>query len=32
MEIRAVDYDVQTTIHLIKERGFPIVNGKRLYW
>nr|WP_320009922.1 metallophosphoesterase family protein [uncultured Desulfobulbus sp.] len=32
MEIRAVEYDVQTTIHLIKERGFPIVNGKRLYW
>ena len=32
MEIRAVEYDVQTTIHLIKERGFPVVNAKRLYW
>ncbi|MGD9948247.1 MAG: metallophosphoesterase [Desulfobulbus sp.] len=32
MEIRAVEYDVQTTIHLINERGFPVVNGKRLYW
>lgn len=32
MEIRAVEYDVQTTMHLIKERGFPLVNAKRLYW
>ena len=32
MEVRAVAYDVQTTIHLIHERGFPAVNGKRLYW
>lgn len=32
MEIRAVAYDVQTTVHLIKERGFPAVNAKRLYW
>ncbi|MDD2463410.1 MAG: metallophosphoesterase family protein [Desulfobulbus sp.] len=32
MEIRAVEYDVQSTIHLIKERGFPTVNAKRLYW
>lgn len=32
IEIRAVEYDVQTTIHLIKERGFPTANGQRLYW
>nr|WP_321464677.1 metallophosphoesterase family protein [uncultured Desulfobulbus sp.] len=32
MDLRAVDYDVQTTIHLIKERGFPLVNAQRLYW
>jgi len=32
MEIRAVEYDVQTTIHLINERGFPAVNGQRLHW
>jgi len=32
MEVRAVEYDVQTTIHLIKERGFPVINAKRLYW
>lgn len=30
--VRALDYDVQSTIHLINERGFPAVNGKRLYW
>jgi diadenosine tetraphosphatase ApaH/serine/threonine PP2A family protein phosphatase len=30
--VRALEYDVQTTIHLINERGFPAVNGKRLYW
>lgn len=32
MTVRALEYDVQTTIHLINERGFPAVNGKRLYW
>lgn len=32
IEMRAVDYDVQTTIHLLGERGFPATNAKRLYW
>ena len=32
IEVRAVDYDVQTTIHLLAERGFPVANAKRLYW
>lgn len=32
IEVRAVDYDVQTTIHLLNERGFPVANAKRLYW
>lgn len=32
IEVRAVDYDVQTTIHLLTERGFPPANAKRLYW
>lgn len=32
IEVRAVEYDVQTTIHLLAARGFPVANGKRLYW
>ena len=32
VEVRAVDYDVHTTIHLLAARGFPPANGKRLYW
>ena len=32
LEIRAVPYDVSTTIRLINERGFPASNGLRLQW
>lgn len=32
LEVRAVIYDVQTTIRLLGERGFPVTNAKRLYW
>lgn len=32
IEVRAVDYDVQSTMHLLAERGFPAANAKRLYW
>lgn len=30
VEIRAVEYDVETTIRLLKERDFPIFNAARL--
>ncbi len=30
-ELRAVEYDVLATIRLINERGFPAVNGQRLF-
>lgn len=30
--VRAVAYDVQTTIRLLGERGFPVSNAKRLFW
>lgn len=32
LEVRAVLYDVRTTIRLLGERGFPVTNAKRLYW
>ncbi|WP_051553858.1 metallophosphoesterase family protein [Desulfobulbus elongatus] len=32
IDIRAVSYDVQTTIRLLGERGFPASNAKRLFW
>ncbi|MDR2550215.1 MAG: metallophosphoesterase family protein [Desulfobulbus sp.] len=32
IDIRSVPYDVQTTIRLLGERGFPASNAKRLYW
>ncbi|WP_306549396.1 metallophosphoesterase [Desulfobulbus sp.] len=32
IEVRALEYDVRTTIHLLGERGFPAVNAKRLLW
>jgi len=32
VEIRAVSYDVSTTVKLINERGFPASNGLRLQW
>lgn len=32
IEVRAVVYDVQTTIRLLGERGFPSSNAKRLLW
>ena len=32
IEVRALEYDIQTTIHLLGERGFPAVNAKRLLW
>ena len=32
IEVRAVAYDVHTTIRLLGERGFPASNAKRLYW
>ncbi|MBU0479940.1 MAG: metallophosphatase family protein [Proteobacteria bacterium] len=31
-ENRAVPYDVQATVDLINERGFPEFNGQRLLW
>lgn len=31
-EIRALAYDVETTIKLINDRGFPRSNGQRLRW
>ncbi|WP_028584680.1 metallophosphoesterase family protein [Desulfogranum mediterraneum] len=30
VEIRGLDYDVETTIRLLKERGFPLSNARRL--
>ena len=30
IEVRALDYDVHTTIRLLHERGFPAVNARRL--
>lgn len=30
IEVRALDYDVQTTVRLLHERGFPVVNARRL--
>ena len=30
IEVRAVDYDVQATVRLLHERGFPAVNARRL--
>ena len=30
IEVRCLDYDVQTTIRLLHERGFPAVNARRL--
>jgi diadenosine tetraphosphatase ApaH/serine/threonine PP2A family protein phosphatase len=32
LEARAVPYDVQTTIRLLGERGFPDTNARRLFW
>ncbi len=32
LEIQAVPYDVQTTIRLLGERGFPATNARRLFW
>ena len=32
LEVRALAYDVQTTIRLLGERGFPVTNAKRLCW
>ncbi len=32
LEIRAIPYDVETTVRLINERGFPASNGLRLQW
>ncbi|NLX19815.1 MAG: metallophosphoesterase [Desulfobulbus sp.] len=32
IEVRDVEYDVQTTVQLLKERGFPGSNAKRLFW
>lgn len=32
IEIRSVVYDVQTTMQLLGERGFPGSNAKRLFW
>jgi len=32
IDIRSVPYDVQMTIRLLVERGFPASNAKRLYW
>jgi diadenosine tetraphosphatase ApaH/serine/threonine PP2A family protein phosphatase len=32
VEVRALAYDVQTTIRLLGERGFPVTNAKRLCW
>ena len=30
VQIRSVPYDVQTTVHLLQERGFPVSNAQRL--
>ena len=30
--VRSVPYDVQTTVRLLGERGFPVTNAKRLVW
>ena len=30
IEVRALDYDVHTTIRLLHEHGFPAVNARRL--
>lgn len=32
IEVRAVAYDVQATIRLLGERGFPASNATRLFW
>jgi len=32
VEVRALDYDVQATIRLLGERGFPASNAQRLFW
>lgn len=32
LEVRAVAYDVQTTIRLLGERHFPAANARRLWW
>jgi diadenosine tetraphosphatase ApaH/serine/threonine PP2A family protein phosphatase len=32
LEVRALAYDVHTTIRLLGERGFPLTNAKRLCW
>lgn len=32
VEVRALAYDVQATIRLLGERGFPVTNAKRLFW
>lgn len=32
IDIRAIPYDVQSTIKLLGERGFPAFNAKRLKW
>jgi predicted phosphodiesterase len=32
IEVRALTYDVQATIRLLGERGFPASNAKRLFW
>lgn len=32
VEVRAQAYDVQATIRLLGERGFPVTNAKRLFW
>ena len=30
VELRAVPYDVETTVRLLGERQFPLINAKRL--
>jgi hypothetical protein len=32
VELRTLAYDVQATIRLLGERGFPASNAKRLFW
>jgi len=32
LEVRALSYDVQTTIRLLGERHFPAANARRLFW
>ncbi len=32
LEVRAVPYDVKTTVRLLKEKHFPIFNARRLMW